>query len=195
MSQDQTEAAPPLPAQQINQILDWQPNRRLAALPAVSAEKHRWGMRHFAVGVSIITAGDDASRAGLTATAVCSVTADPPRLVVFVNKNVVADELICRTGALCVNVLAGDQEDVAKAFAGMVKDVHGEDRFGYGQWRRMLTGAPILEGALANFDCRVIKLFDESTHHAFLCEVLATSERDDGEALVYLNGAFRRIPQ
>ena len=161
----------------------------------VTADKHRYGMRHFAVGVSIITAGDEAQRAGLTATAVCSVTADPPRLVVFINKNVMADDLIRRAGALCVNVLAGDQEEVAKAFAGMIKDVQGEDRFRYGQWRKMLTGSPILEGALANFDCRVIRVFDESTHHAFVCEVLATSERDDGEALVYLNGAFRRIPQ
>lgn len=183
------------PAQQINQILDWQPNARLASLPMVTADKHRYGMRHFAVGVSIITAGDEAQRAGLTATAVCSVTADPPRLVVFINKNVMADDLIRRAGALCVNVLAGDQEEVAKAFAGMIKDVQGEDRFRYGQWRKMLTGSPILEGALANFDCRVIRVFDESTHHAFVCEVLATSERDDGEALVYLNGAFRRIPQ
>lgn len=57
------------------------------------------------------------------------------------------------------------------------------------------TGAPTLDDTLANFDCRVIKVFDESTHHAFLCEVLATRERNDGEALIYLNGGFRRIAQ
>ena len=179
----------------INQRLDWQPNARLAALPTVSADDHRYGMRHFAVGVTIITARDGEQRAGLTATAVCSVTADPPRLVVFVNKNVVANEVILNSGALCVNVLASEQEEVAKAFAGMIKEVHGDARFGYGQWRELASGAPALEGTLANFDCRVIKVFDESTHHAFLCEVLATSESNDGEALIYLNGAFRRIPQ
>ena len=180
---------------QINQLLDWQPNPRLAGLPTVSADDHRYGMRHFAVGVSIITARDGDQQAGLTATAVCSVTADPPRLVVFVNKNVVASEIIRNSGALCVNVLAGEQEEVAKAFAGMVKEVYGDARFQYGQWRELASGAPTLDDALANFDCRVIKVFDESTHHAFLCEVLATRERNDGEALIYLNGAFRRIPQ
>lgn len=181
--------------QEINQLLDWQPNSELAALPLVSAQDHRYGMRHFAVGVTIISAKAGEQRAGLTATAVCSVTADPPRLVVFVNKNVVANEVILNSGALCVNVLAGEQEDVAKAFAGMIEGVHGDERFGYGEWIEQVTGAPSLTGSLANFDCRVVKVFDESTHHAFLCEVLATRERTDGEALIYLNGGFRRLPQ
>ena len=114
---------------EINQLLDWQPNAELATVPTVSAESHRYGMRHFAIGVSIITARHGESRAGLTATAVCSVTADPPRLVVFVNKNVVANDVVLNSGALCVNVLAGDQEDVAKAFAGMIDGVHGDARF------------------------------------------------------------------
>ena len=181
--------------QEINQLLDWQPNAKLAAMPTVTAEDHRYGMRHFAVGVTIISSSDGTQRAGLTATAVCSVTADPPRLVVFVNKNVVANDIILKSGALCVNVLEGAQEEVAKAFAGMIKEVHGDSRFEYGQWRELVTGSPSLDGSLANFDCRVIKVFDESTHHAFLCEVLSTCERNDGEALIYLNGAFRRIAQ
>lgn len=181
--------------QEINQLLDWTPNATLAAMPTISAEDHRYGMRHFAIGVSIITANDGAQRAGLTATAVCSVTADPPRLVVFVNKNVVASQVVLNSGALCVNVLAGEQEEVAKAFAGMIQGVHGDARFEYGDWDTLATGAPTLAATLACFDCRVIKVFDESTHHAFLCEVLATRERNDGEALIYLNGGFRRISQ
>lgn len=180
---------------EINQKLDWVPNADLAAMPTVSSEDHRYGMRHFAVGVSIITARHGETKAGLTATAVCSVTADPPRLVVFVNKNVVANQVVLDSGALCVNVLAGEQEEVAKAFAGMVEGVHGDERFKFGAWRELVTGAPSLDGSLANFDCRVVKVFDESTHHAFLCEVLATRERNDGEALIYLNGGFRHIPQ
>lgn len=181
-------------SQEINQLLGWKPNAQLAAMPTVTADAHRYGMRYFAVGVTIITAKDGDNKAGLTATAVCSVTADPPRLVVFVNKNVVASDIILNSGALCVNVLAGDQEDVAKVFAGMVKGVYGDARFQHGDWSELVTGAPALTHSLANFDCRVIKVFDESTHNAFLCEVLSTRERNDGEALIYLNGAFRKIP-
>jgi len=179
----------------INQMLDWKPKEHLTAIPTVSSDEHRYGMRHFAVGVSVITTRHAEESAGLTATAVCSVTADPPRLVVFVNKNVAANRLILESGALCVNVLAAEQEEVAKVFAGMNKDVHGPARFNFGDWIELTTGSPALDRALANFDCRVVKVFDESTHHAFLCEVLATRERNDGEALIYLNGAFRSIAQ
>ena len=58
----------------------------LAELPTVTPAEQRNGMRHLAAGVSIISAADSERKAGLTATAVCSVTTDPPRLVVFVNK-------------------------------------------------------------------------------------------------------------
>lgn len=178
-----------------HQRLDWQPDQRLAELPTVSPEAHRYGMRHFAAGVCLITSSHGEQRAGLTATAVCSVTAQPPRLVVFVNKNVAAAPLILDSGALCVNVLANDQEEIAKVFAGMVPGVHGDARFDHGRWLGLISGAPVLDGALASFDCRVIKVFDESTHHAFLCEVLDTRERSDGAALVYFNGAFRSLAQ
>ncbi|MBS7349645.1 MAG: flavin reductase family protein [Comamonas sp.] len=181
--------------QEVNQLLDWSANPELAALPPISAQAHCSGMRHFAVGVALITARHGQAQAGLTATAVCSVTAEPPRLVVFVNKNVVANQIIRDSGALCVNVLSGEQEEVAKVFAGMVKDVHGDARFGYGSWSQQVTGAPSLDNALSSFDCRVIKVFDESTHNAFLCEVLSLREREDGQALVYLNGAFHQVPQ
>ncbi|MOA14092.1 4-hydroxyphenylacetate 3-monooxygenase reductase component [compost metagenome] len=177
----------------INQLLDWIPNADLAALPVVSADDHRVGMRNLAAAVTIITARDGDTHLGLTATAVCSVTAEPPRLVVFVNKKVAASEAILNSGALCVNVLSGEQEHEAKVFAGMVEGVHGEARFAHGQWHDLASGVPVLDGAVANFDCRVVKVFDESTHHAFLCEVLATRGQPGGEPLLYLNGAFRRL--
>jgi len=179
----------------VNQLLDWVPSATLADMPTVGADSHKRSMRRMAAGVSVIAVSEGGGRLGLTATAVCSVTADPPRLVVFVNKSVAADEAILKSGSLSINALAGEQEDVAKAFAGMIPDVRGEDRFAYGRWDTLATGAPVLAGALAVFDCRVVKVFDESTHHAFLCEVLATREREDGQALVYLNGAFRRVDQ
>lgn len=179
----------------INQLLDWVPNEALAEKPTAGADGLKYGMRRFAVGVTIISAADGRTKAGLTATAVCSVTAEPPRLVVFINKNVAADYVVLRSGALCVNVLAAEQEETAKIFAGMNKEIHGEARFGHGTWTTLATGAPVLEGALANFDCRVVKVFDESTHHAFLCEILETRDRKEGEALIYLNGNFHHIPQ
>lgn len=173
--------------------LDWVSSDALRHLPAVSADQHRAGMRHLASGVSIITSRDGETAVGLTATAVCSVTVDPPRMVVLVNKKVAAADPILASGALCINVLSVNQEHLAKVFAGMVEGVFGPARFEHGRWHSRVTGAPVLEGALANFDCRVIKVFDESTHHALLCEVLDASEPPGGEPLIYVNGAFCRI--
>lgn len=177
----------------INQRLDWQSSEELAAKPTVDHATHCNAMRNFASSVSVITTRNGKETAGLTATAVCSVTADPPRLVVFVNKNVFASDMILEGGRLCVNVLASDQEEVAKAFAGMIKECQGDDRFQYGEWTELETGTPALDNALVNMDCRVIKVFDESTHNAFLCEVLATRERGAGDALIYLNGKFQSV--
>ncbi|CAM4249973.1 flavin reductase [Kerstersia similis] len=180
-----------LPA--LSSLQEWTPRDTLAALPLVNADAHRGGMRHVAAAVTVITAGVGDTRAGFTATAVCSVTAEPPRLVVFANKNVYASTTILTQGALCVNVLAAHQEELARAFAGMLPGVQGEARFRYGQWDGGLSGAPVLAGAKASFDCRVVKVFDESTHYAFLCEVLATREDSAGDALLYMGGRFRRL--
>lgn len=183
-------------SQKINQKTDWEPNANLATMPTVASKEYCHGMRHFAAGVTIITSRHEQKQAGLTATALCSVTADPPRLVVFVNKDVATSQVIIDSGALCVNILASDQEDIAKAFACMIEGVHGEDRFKYGDWDKLLTGSPVLKNASACFDCRVIKIYDESTHNAFLCEVLATSKQDDNaSALIYFNSGFQHISQ
>jgi len=177
----------------INQLIDWTPSGAHADAPTVSAQDHCGALRRLAGHVMIVTTCDGDTPAGLTATAVASVTAEPPRLVVFVNKKVAASPAILSSGILCVNILSGDQEGIARVFAGMVRDVAGQARFAHGEWDRMATGAPALVGALANLDCRVVKIFDESTHHAFLCEVLATRESGEGDALIYLNGAFRHL--
>ena len=174
-------------------IANWVPDAALATQPLVESAAHRGGMRNFAAGVTIITAAHGSERAGLTATAMVSVTADPPRLMVFVNKNVAAADIILRRGALGVNVLAGEQEEVAKAFAGMIPDVRGEARFNFGEWGTLMTGVPVLTGALTVFDTRVTKVTEESTHYACLCEVLATREIS-GTPLLYFNGAFHRLP-
>lgn len=179
-----------------NQRLDWQPNSLLSQFKPVSDADFRYGMRHFASAVTIVAARDGTQRAGLTATAVCSVTAAPPRLVVFVNKNVLAAQVIINSGALSVNVLSCEQELIAKVFSGMIDNVRGVARFDYGHWYELVSGSPVLDKALVNFDCRVIRIYEESTHHVFLCEVLASRvcQDQDKNALVYFNGSFFCVP-
>jgi flavin reductase (NADH)/flavin reductase len=159
----------------INELVDWRANHRLAAMETVDPQAHRGAMRHFGAAVTVITARDEGIPLGLTATAVCSVTADPPRLVVFINKNTAADA-DHGLGRAMRERAGGRAGEVAKVFAGMVQGVAGP-RFEHGSWGELASGAPVLDGALVSIDCRVAKVFDESTHHAFLCEILATQEK------------------
>lgn len=164
---------------------------------AVSTERFLAGMRQFAAGCTIIAACHGGARAGLTATAMCSVTADPPRLLVCVNQKVRAHALITAAEALSVNVLARSQEALAKRFAGMVDGVAGDDRFQGAEWVERVTGAPLLGDALAAFDCRVVETVAAGTHTVFLCQVvdvLINADQPAGSGpLVYFDGRFAAL--
>lgn len=150
-------------------------------------------MRYFAAGCAIIASSDGSERSGLTATAVCSVTADPPRLLVCVNRDVRAHAVIVDSGTLSVNVLSEAQEGLARRFAGMVKDVRGEDRFLEGRWITGRLGAPVLAGSLASFDCRVVEAVPASTHTLFICEVVDVAADGDAAPLLFFNRAFATL--
>jgi len=154
----------------------------------------RAAMRRFSAACTIITTAIDGDRAGLTATAVCSLTADPASLLVCINRSTYAHGLIERAGALSVNVLARDQEQIARRFAGMVPGVAPETRFEEGQWIEGETGMPVLAGSMASFECRVRETLLANTHSIFICEVAAaTIPEGKDEPLIYFDGRFASL--
>ena len=178
---------------EVEPMLAHQPAAGSPGSPLASADAFRDAMRRLSTGVTIIASENQGMRAGLTATAVCSLAATPPSLLVCVNRTVYAHSIIVASRVLSVNVLAAEQEDIAKRFAGMLPAVEGNDRFAGSPWQVIASGAPVLVGALANFDCRVTEVVDWATHSIFLCEVLAARSSDGSEALVYLNGRFNTL--
>lgn len=149
-------------------------------------------MRRLAGGVTIITTTHDGQINGLTATAVTSLTAEPPQLLVCVNRSAAAHDLIRRGARLCVNALALEHRALAGRFAG-IDGVHGPERFEAGDWTRLTTGAPVLADALAAFDCEIADAVDVATHTIFICRVVDVRARGDGEALIYESGSFGGI--
>jgi flavin reductase (DIM6/NTAB) family NADH-FMN oxidoreductase RutF len=150
------------------------------------------GMRQLAAGVNVITVANGVAYDGLTATAACSISAEPPHLLVCVNSSASAHGPIHRAGAFCLNVLAHDQEAIAKRFAGM----DGTDRttrFEIGTWVQLATGAPVLEGAIANFDCIVVREIEAATHTLFLGRVLSVRSNEQGTPLIYGSGRFTSL--
>lgn len=157
----------------------------------ITRESYREGMARLAAAVNVVTTDGPAGRGGFTASAVCSVTDDPPTLIVCVNLASRQNEIIRTNRALCVNTLALGQTDIAALFS--TKELPIEQRFAAGVWSTLATGSPVLEGALAAFDCRVVERLERGTHSVIFCEVQAVQVRPDGEPLLYLDRRYRRI--
>jgi len=160
-----------------------------AALPPVSPADFKRGMRSLAAGVTIITTTLDGVRAGLTATAVCSVSAEPPQLLVCINREGGAYESIEQGRRLCVNVLAQHHQELAARFAGF-GGIQGEDRFNEGQWITLATGCPVLADSLIGFDCEVAAFMHAGTHTVFVSRVVALTGPRAGAPLLYAEGDF-----
>jgi flavin reductase len=166
-----------------------------AALPVtpVESKAFRSGMARLAAGVNIITSAGAGAWCGFTASAVCSVTDDPPTLLVCMNRGSQSYEIIKSSGVLCVNTVAGPHEELSMRFAGAngTKDMGA--RFAGANWTTLVTGAPSLLDATVSFDCRVVHSVEIGTHDALFCEVVAVREAQHTEGLVYFGRKFHRV--
>lgn len=131
------------------------------------------GMSRAAATVSVVTTDGSAGRAGVTVSAMCSVSADSatPSLLVCVNKNSRSAEVIRSNASFCVNVLRDDQSYIADIFAGR-SQMEGAKRFESGDWISMKSGAPAVKGALVSFDCTLKKDFLYGSHWVFVGELI-----------------------
>lgn len=156
------------------------------ALPdhLVDAETFRACMRRVPGAVTVVTTAHDGRRGGLTATAVCSVSALPPQLLVCVNRSSSAQAVIAAAGRFGVSFLAHDQQEVADAFSSSV-----EDRFAAAEWVELESGVPILKDAAAAFDCVVVQRVEAGTHTIFIGGVVAAVARDV-PSLMYKSGEY-----
>lgn len=149
------------------------------------------GMSHAACTVNIITTDGPAGRAGVTVSAMVSVSADSPKptLLVCVHHLSPAAPKILANGVLCVNVLRDDQSYISDSFAGRFKN-ELRDKFDCTDWVDCASGAPRIADPLVAFDCRLLSGEKIGTHHIFLCEVEAVHVSRPGSPLIYANRAY-----
>ena len=145
-------------------------------------------MRHAATGVTLVTTDGAAGRFGLTVSAMASVSADPPMVLVCVNNTSPAAAAIRENRAFCVSVLGAHQTPVSDVFAGRDKRA---DRFAGFEWSALETGAPALDGAPAIFDCRLVEHSQFGSHTVFVGLVVAVGG-EGGTPLVYQDRAYCR---
>jgi len=101
-------------------------------------------MRQCAGAVALVTVGaEPGRRSGLMVTSACSLSDDPPSLLVCVNRNASPQARIREQGHFVINFLNEEHALLALTFSGQ-KGVNGDDRFVFGRWTVGATGAPML---------------------------------------------------
>jgi flavin reductase len=149
-------------------------------------------MARFGAAVHVVTSDGIAGKAGITASAVCSVTDTPPTLLVCVNQQSSAHTALIDNGVLCVNTLNASHEALSRKFGA---GVSLEERFAGSVWSTLKTGAPVLADALVAFDCKVVDTVCQGTHRVFFCEVQEI-KLNDGEAiggLIYFDRRYHGL--
>ena len=153
--------------------------------------RYRDGMAMLAGAVNVITTDGPQGKAGFTATAVCSVTDQPPTLLVCMNRASYAHPFFTGNGVLCVNLLSSELRELSGVFAN--REITMEQRFARTEHTPLATGSQALAGALVNFDCRIVQIHDVGSHSIFFCEVVDILQSEAKPALVYFNRSYHPV--
>jgi flavin reductase (DIM6/NTAB) family NADH-FMN oxidoreductase RutF len=163
--------------------------------PALDAISFRDAMAQVASAVHVVTTDGVAGRAGLTATAVASVSDQPPTVLACIEAGSRTLAAIRANGVFCLNTLPGDTAELAEVFAGR-RGVEGQARFGTAAWGELVTGAPALDLAIAAFDCRLVAIHEAASHRIIVGEVVALggdAAVAQGTGLIYRRRRFERV--
>lgn len=147
-------------------------------------------MGRFATGVTVVTTTKEGKHGGLTANAVCSLSLDPPLVLVAVDKKAGSHAELLEHRCYAVNILSAAQEEISQRFA-----KSGPKDFSGLEWKAAVTGAPILAGTLGYVDCRVVDVLRGGDHDIFIGEIVAGEFFDDREPLLYFSGRYRKLAE
>jgi flavin reductase len=156
----------------------------------IDRKEFRDAMAHLPAAVHVLTTDGPAGRAGLTATAVSSVTDEPGILLVCINRNGRAHDIFLQNGVFCVNTLASGQEAIADIFA---REPDMEQRYKAAHWGLLATGAPVLAGAAITFDCKIATSSEMGTHTVIFGEVQAISRAEVPTGLLYFGRGYHPV--
>ena len=158
----------------------------------IDRNQFRDAMARLGSAVNIITTVGQSGWLGFTASAVCSVTDDPPTILVCMNRGSALNEAFKVAGVLCLNTLASAQEPLSGLFAG-VGDIPMAERFERAQWSTLATGAPVLDGAVVSVDCRIAQVTEVGTHSVMFCQAMASRMGATQDGLIYFGRAYHRV--
>jgi flavin reductase (DIM6/NTAB) family NADH-FMN oxidoreductase RutF len=156
---------------------------------AVTQDEFRAALSRFPSGVTVVTTKDGTGKLhGITVSAFCSVSLEPPLILVCIEKITGSHAALKESGVFVVNILNETQSELSIHFASQLDDKLSDIKFTEG-----IQGLPILEGVAASLECRVHAEHDGGDHTIFVGEVEKITV-NDARPLAYLHGDYRSIP-
>lgn len=149
-------------------------------------------MASLASTVCVATAADGDMRLGRTITAVTSLTAQPPSILISITKGSDLARLIERTGRFSLSLLADDQNEIGNAFAGKL---NVDDRFALGSWSSWPSGQPKLAGAATSIECKLAGIVEMDTHSLFIGILIGAETTTATPLLWYERGYHTLTPK
>ncbi len=152
-------------------------------------------MREVPGAVAIIATSLEGERQGLAATAWCSLSADPPTILICVNRTAGAHDLIVKSQIFSVNQLANSHAEIIAVFSNQ-RGLKGDARFAEAAWRTGVGGAPMLVEALTAYECAVTSHVVFATHSIFIGQVvdIQVNEGMAGPATYFQGGLHAVAP-
>lgn len=149
-------------------------------------------MGRFATGVSVMTTVHDGTIHGMTANAVASVSLDPLLALVCVERDANMRALVASSGVFALSFLHEEDDGVAVHFADPYRP-SGDEQFGAIDHHTAVTGAPVLDAAIAYVDCEVWDSHPGGDHQIIIGEVVGLGLGDPPDPLLFFRGAYRSL--
>lgn len=152
--------------------------------PAADARAFRRCLGQYPTGVTVVTAQSGQQVLGMAVNSFAAVSLDPPLVLWSIRRESRSADDFLKAGHFAVNVLAADQVEVSQRFGS-----GDPERFTRTAWQPGLSGAPLLDGAIAHLECRTTVVHEGGDHLILVGQVLRYA-RFEGEPLVFSQGQY-----
>jgi flavin reductase (DIM6/NTAB) family NADH-FMN oxidoreductase RutF len=157
----------------------------------VDRDTYRSLIGRFATGVTVVTTNVGGRLHGMTANAVCSLSLEPLKLLVCVDRTSNCHQQMLRAEAFGLSVLAADQEEISNLFARTTEPTEGS-LLGV-EYRLGSLGEPLIENALVHLECRLAERIDGGDHIIVIGDVIAGERIREAEPLLFYGGRYARL--
>ena len=158
----------------------------------VPVAQFRQAMRELTGAVSIVTVGNAEDRTGFVATSVSSFSAEPPRLILCINRNSSSWQALARYGRFGLNFMRETDAAIADRFAGF-GNIKGGERYMGAEWITLTSGTQVLKDALVSIDCTVEETLDRHDHAIVLGKVESIRVCDKGKPLLWFQSRYHHL--